>query len=254
MAIKVGQKDTCATCEQPIIYASFLFWADTKEVVPAGPEYPKSLNRMSGAARTEAEQAAEKAYENWQEYKRTRGTVNHLGNESRHAIHRETWMHIRSWPIEKIDDVSYHCFSREENFWSPHAVPASFCMEFQSAAGGYCTRRAKEVVVTGRFKRNENDKDTVETKKGICGLHLSHLRRAARKEEEREQQLALADWAKEEAERICRELKPYGIKAEAEWQRHYTGPLTGSYTGKIVVENPQELLEILQNSVELFDA
>ena len=228
--LKLGARDLCACCNQPIIWDSWRFWEDTEEIIPKGPPY---VHVPWGHKPTAEQEAKIKAYDNWQEHLKTRPQVNVHGGK--HFYKDETWMHIVSWPIEKRSDLRRACKGTKNQ----NATPSSWCMVSQNS-GGDCKRVAKEIVDTG-----------YGGKKAMCGIHLAHVRKAQRQAEEQENQSAIEAWKAEELERKIAELAKYGVKAGKEWVRHNVNSYYGSYTGKVVVD-PDKLLEILQDAIEVF--
>lgn len=224
--LKPGTKDICAICDVPLVYDRLEFWKDTEELVPQGPPYP------TGGLMTEPSKAKAEAYDNWIRYRQTRGTVNPLG----YPVRRDFWVHILSWPIEKKSDISFKCPSKV----NMNARPSGWCMETLNV-GGDCKRRAKEVVDTG-----------YGGKKALCGIHLGHLRKAQKIAEERANALSEEEWRSEEIEKRIEELKKFGIDADKHWLRNYNGS-GGHYTGLVVI-NPDKLLAVLRESIEVFDA
>ena len=229
--LKTGVKDLCACCNKTIIYEKFEFWKDTGERVPAGPPY---VYVPSTRTATSSERAKVQAYDNWREYRNSREIVNAYGRQHPGAI-REDWFHILSWPVEKISDISRDCGGKSTH----HARPSGWCMESLNT-GGYCKKQAKEIVDTG-----------YGGKKALCGIHLGHLRKAAKKAEEYETQREIDQWRSEALEEKIRDLAYYGIQAQKEWIRHHTGLTSGAYTGMVIVD-PDKLLEILQENIEVF--
>lgn len=233
--LKKGQRDLCLHCDQAIVYGWWEFWGDTKQLVPKGPE---DVYIPYGKEPTDAQKAKKQAFDNWMQTRKDRKILMHHGGNGGRS---SNWVHILAWPFTKFEDLDMRCAKpKSEGMHRNFALPASFCSERQNV-GGTCNRPVKETV-----------EDKWGGKKALCGIHLAHLRKAIKKEEERETATEISAWRREEVEKKIARLEALGLSdVKEEWVRHYTGPTLGSYTGKVVVD-PDELLLLMEEHVETF--
>lgn len=262
--LKPATRDTCLHCGTPILYGVLEFWEDTKRLITEKqPRYPGRGYDLQTDEQRRKFKEQEEAYDAWMAVRKERGVINAYGGGNSRAL---LWVHLLKTPVETIDDVSRECptkaqvekaanklrsdvenafAGKEYNFFWMVATPASWCIT-QKNEGGSCDKPAKEVIVEGSWAQG-----TVERKAALCGIHYSHHRRAEKAAKEREEASALEEWTREETEKAIKRLADFGIEASADWQRHYTGPFLGSYTGRVIVD-PRQLLEILEENIELF--
>lgn len=232
-----GQMDVCLLCGKPIIYGRWEFWADTGEPVGKPPPYPGMMGFGWDEERKERWRKENEAHEAWLAMKKTRETVSFPGWS-------KGWVHVVNRPIRVKDDLVMAMPTPEENRRYPNdkthsPQPSSWCMRSLNS-GGHCERVAKDTWRDGH------------SFEALCGLHLSQERKYQKEQEERENSEQLQSWLRSELEEKIARLDRLGIQAEMQYVIHYGGRYSGSYSGKIIVD-PDQLLEILDQNVEVFE-